>query len=223
MMIELRDDDIQRIEYEIIRVYNDGRACDYTQNGSLLEVRKRMINKRALARQEELLHHIIAFNDALTEALRKMYDRACSVWEAMRNQLDAGEQADLTAKCYLGHEYPALHPLQGDDREDLWDALCDSGWNPLYSDGVTLPTLCFKNSSSHHPYTFDGLIGMDCPPPNWNEGLDRELTKDLHLTSAFHHLFDHTMFAITDFIYVRDFDTEINLNINKSVTPGENR
>ncbi len=189
MMIELRDDDIQRIEYEIIRVYNDGRACDYTQNGSLLEVRKWMINKRALARQEELLPHI--------------------------------EQADLTAKCYLGHEYPALHPLQGDDREDLWDALCDSGWNPLYIDGVTLPTLCFKNSSSHHPYTFDGLIGMDCPPPNWNEGLDRELTKDLHLTSAFHHLFDHTMFAITDFIYVRDFDTEINLDINKSITPGE--
>lgn len=105
-MIEFRDDDIQRIEHEIIRVYNDGRACDYTQNGSLLEVRKWMINKRALARQEELQPHIIAFNDALTEALRKMYDRACSVWEAMRNQLDAGEQADLTANATLVMNIP---------------------------------------------------------------------------------------------------------------------
>ena len=52
---------------------------------------------------------------------------------------------------------------------------------------------------------------------NWNEGLDRELTKDLQLTSAFHHLFDHTKFAITDFIYVRKFETEINIEIDKQV------
>lgn len=65
--------------------------------------------------------------------------------------------------------------------------------------------------------SFESLIGMDCPPPNWNEGLDRELTKDLHLTSAFHHLFDHTKFAITDFIYVRAFETEVNIEINKHV------
>ena len=52
---------------------------------------------------------------------------------------------------------------------------------------------------------------------NWNEGLDNELTKDLQLTSAFHHLFDHTKFAITDFIYVRKFETEINIEIDKQV------
>ena len=52
---------------------------------------------------------------------------------------------------------------------------------------------------------------------NWNEGLDRELTKDLHLTSAFHNLYEHMEFAITDFIYVREFETEINIEINKKV------
>jgi hypothetical protein len=52
---------------------------------------------------------------------------------------------------------------------------------------------------------------------NWNEGLDRELTKDLHLTSAFHNLFEHMAFAITDFVYVREFETEINIEIIKSV------
>ena len=50
---------------------------------------------------------------------------------------------------------------------------------------------------------------------NWNEGLDRELTKDLHLTSAFHNLYEHMEFAITDFIYVREFETEINIEIHK--------
>jgi hypothetical protein len=57
---------------------------------------------------------------------------------------------------------------------------------------------------------------MDCPPPNWNEGLDPEQTKDLHLISQFHKLFQHMLFAITDFIYVRKFKTEINVEITKS-------
>ena len=62
--------------------------------------------------------------------------------------------------------------------------------------------------------SFDSFIGMDCPPPNWNEGLDQELTKDLHLISQFHKLFQHMNFALTDFIYVRKFKTEINIEIN---------
>ena len=63
--------------------------------------------------------------------------------------------------------------------------------------------------------SFDSFIGMDCPPPNWNEGLDQELTKDLNLISQFHNLFQHMMFAITDFIYVRKFKTEITIEIRK--------
>ena len=58
---------------------------------------------------------------------------------------------------------------------------------------------------------------MTCPPPNWNEGLDPVLTKDLHLTIAFHNLFEHMNFAITDFIYVRHFETEINVEIDKKL------
>jgi hypothetical protein len=58
---------------------------------------------------------------------------------------------------------------------------------------------------------------MDCPPPNWYEGLDPELTRDLHLISPFHNLFEHMKFAITDFIYVRKFETDINIEIEKTV------
>ena len=41
--------------------------------------------------------------------------------------------------------------------------------------------------------------------------------KDLHLIQPFHHLFDHMNFAITDFIYVRQFETEINIEIKKEL------
>ena len=210
-MADIHDYDIQQIEDEILMKYNDSRY-DYEDFDCLLEMRKRMINNRVLAHQENILSDIIAFNDALTAALREMYDRAHRIWNDIKDNDTYGDDVELTAKCFLSRDYPELHPVQSEDREELWDAICDSGWNLLYSDGVSLPTLTLPRDIN---VSFDSLIGMDCPPPNWNEGLDRELTKDLHLTSTFHNLFDHMNFAITDFIYVRKFETEINIEINK--------
>ena len=201
------------IEREIIQGYNNTRCYD-SDNGALLSLRKNIINKETLAHQKELLPDIVAFNDALRDALREMYDRAHRVWNKMVQAIDEtdGEEMELTAKCYLDYHYPRQHPIQSDDRQDLWEALCDGDLNHIYADGVSVLTLTFPRDES---YTFDSFIGMDCPPPNWNEGLDSELTKDLHLISQFHKLFQHMRFAITDFIYVRDFYTEIRVEITK--------
>lgn len=209
------DNNVDTIEREIILKYNDYRSYN-SDNDVLLSLRKDIINKQVLANQKELLPDIIAFNDALREALREMYDRAHRIWDKMINIIDEGdgEEMELTAKIYLDTDYPALHPIQGDDRQDLWYALCDGDLNPLYADGISVLTLTFPRDEN---YTFDTFIGMDCPPPNWNEGLDPELTKDLHLISQFHNLFHHMLFAITDFIYVRKFRTEINIDINKDL------
>ena len=208
------DNNVDAIEREIILKYNDYR-CYNSDNDVLLSLRKGIINKQVLANQKELFPDIIAFNDALREALREMYDRAHRIWDKMINIIDEGdgEEMELTAKIYLDTDYPALHPIQGDDRQDLWYALCDDDLNPIYADGISVLTLTFPRDEN---YTFDTFIGMDCPPPNWNEGLDPELTKDLHLISQFHNLFQHMLFAITDFIYVRKFRTEINVEITKS-------
>jgi hypothetical protein len=207
------DNNVDVIEREIILKYNDYRCYD-SDNDVLLSLRKHIINKQVLANQKELLPDIIAFNNALREALRDMYDRAHRIWDKMINIIDEGdgEEMELTAKCYLDADYPALHPIQSDDRQDLWYALCDEDLNPMYADGISVLTLTFPRDEN---YTFDTFIGMDCPPPNWNEGLDPELTKDLHLISQFHNLFQHMLFAITDFIYVRKFKTEFKVEIMK--------
>lgn len=212
-MVEIHDYDIRLIEEEIMMKY-DRSPRDYPDCDCLLSLRKDMINRRVLARQEDILPDIIAFNDALREALKEMYDRAHHIWDSIKADESFGDDMELEAMCFLSYEYPALHPVQGEDRDELWAAICDSGWNPLYDKGVTLPTLTLPRDLNE---SFDTFTGMDCPPPNWNEGLDRELTKDLHLISAFHNLFDHTNFAITDFIYVRKFETEIKIEINKEV------
>jgi hypothetical protein len=207
------DINVELIEREIILKSNDYRWYN-SDKDVLLSLRKDIINKQVLANQKELLPDIIAFNDALRESLRDMYDRAHRIWDKMINIIDEGdgEEMELTAKIYLDTDYPALHPIQGDDRQDLWYALCDDDLNPMYADGISVLTLTFPRDEG---YTFDSFIGMDCPPPNWNEGLDPELTKDLHLISQFHNLFQHMLFAITDFIYVRKFRTEINVEIIK--------
>ena len=204
---------VEAIEREIIQKYNDYHRYD-SNDDVLLSLRKGIINKKILEIQGELLPDIVAFNDALREALREMYDRAHRIWDKMIDTIDEGdgEELELTAKCYLDGDYPVLHPMQGDDRQDLWYALCDEDLNPLYADGISVLTLTFPRDEG---YTFDSFIGMDCPPPNWNEGLDPLLTKDLHLISQFHNLFQHMLFAITDFIYVRKFRTEIKIEITK--------
>lgn len=212
-MIELQDYDIQLIEREILLHY-ELTPRDYADCDCLLSLRKTIINERVLAHQDEILPSIIAFNDALREALKEMYNRAFHIWDSIKDNNTFGDEMVLTAKCFLGYDYPKIHPVQVDDRQELWEAICDSGWNPLYEDGVTLPTLTLPQFLET---SFDSFIGMDCTPPNWNEGLDPEMTKDLHLIQPFHHLFEHMNFAITDFIYVRQFETEINIEINKKV------
>lgn len=209
-MIHYNDYAIKLLEKEIITKFNDSKV-DYTEHQDLLKLRKELLNQQTLMleHQVELLSDIIAFNDALREALSGMYQTARRIYRDTLSR-DYGEHLSVTARCYLSSNYPALHPLQDESRQEVWDALCDYGYNPLYEDGVSLSTLTLPQDFRQ---SFDGFIGLTYPPPNWNEGLDQELTKDLHLISPFHHLFDHTNFALTDFIFVRDFRTEITMEV----------
>lgn len=203
--------DVSKLEDLIVRLYDD---FDYDTPSlcHLLKLRKHMINREALKHQEKLLPDIIAFNDALTQALHEMLDKAHYAWEKLSLLNDTAQRpvSELSIKLSFG-DYPKLHPVQDDKRDTLWAALHDPDLNPLYDFGISLTRVIFPGDLS---MSFDSLIGMDCPPPNWNEGLDPELTKDLHLTSAFHNVFEHMNFAITDIIYVRDFVDEMEVEFS---------
>lgn len=74
MAYDLHNYDIELIEKEILWKCNDNRH-DYSDCNCLLSLRKDIINRRVLSHQEEILPDIIAFNDALRDALKEMYDR----------------------------------------------------------------------------------------------------------------------------------------------------
>ncbi len=203
--LELEISAIRDIEEEIVNSYNTNGH--YENDKCLLEIRRNLINEMVLAHQEDIIEPIREFNDCLMEALKELYERAKRIYDDLKAHSDYGDEIDVTASLYLDNDYPKLHPIQRYDRQDLWEAICDGGWNVLYDEGISF--YIGRNES------FESLTGMDCPPPNWNDGLDSELTKDMHLCMQFHHLFDYTQFAITDFIYVRKFWSEIKIVIDK--------
>lgn len=209
-MIQYDTPALKHIEEEIKLTYDGWDGDDYTRSKGLLRARRSILNEQALSHQVELLPNIIAFNDALNDALKQMYDHAHQLYEQI---VTIQPGIEIEAKCLLSNKYPPLHPYKPDYIHDIWEALCDTGWNPLYGTGVT-HSLEFPRDLG---VPFESFIGMDCPSPNWNEGLDQELTKDLHLINAFHNLFDHTNFALTDFIFVRDFVETIDVIIEQDI------
>ena len=212
-MIHYDDPTLYYIEDEIRYIYRKD-VIGYPQSEFLLDLRRRLLNDQALTResQEELLPHIIAFNEALHDALKHMYDRAHELYRQMST---IQPSIELEAKCFLSNKYPSLHPFQKNNRQELWEALSDTGWNPLYESGVT-QSLDLPHDMD---MSFDEFIGMKSGLPNWNERLDQKLTKDLHLINAFHNLFDHTIFALTDIIFVREFEESIKIDFGRQITP----
>lgn len=106
----IHDYNIERIEKEIIYSFHNSR--DYE---NLLSVRRDMINHIVKANLSEFLPAIIEFNDKLTDALHEMYESAHTIWDSIEGGLALYDDVELTAHCFLGHNYPALHPVQGQD------------------------------------------------------------------------------------------------------------
>lgn len=200
----LQDYSLQQIEKEIIRFHES--SFDTENISYLLEMRKNIIDHNILQHQELILPDIVAFNEALRDALRTTYEKARLVFEANKA---LGEDVEIDARCFFAHEYPTLHPVQHVDCEELWSALCAPCWNHQYKWGVGY---CFNPNES-----FNDFVGMNNTlkvyNDNWNYGLDEKLTKDLHLIRQFSDLFLKTNFAITDFIYCRDFYHKIKAQI----------
>ena len=184
---------------------------DEAKDKCLLSIRKNLIDEMVLSHQEDYIEIIKEFNDCLKDALKEMYDRAHRIYQDAIKHQDDGEKIEVTASLYLGKDYPALHPVQEGNRQQLWKALCDGNWNVAYDGGISqliLPQGAYADS-------FEAFIGMNDSSSNMIEDFNPELTKDLNLTNQFLHLYRHTDFALTDFIFVRDFYSEINVEIIK--------
>lgn len=206
---ELTNGFLNEIEWDIINMYLVDDSED-EEAKCLISLRKRLINDLALSHLKDYIDDIKAFNDSLIDALKEMCDRANQIYTDISKHQEYGDEIKLEARLYLGKKYPALHPIQKGDRQDLWDALLYQQWHQAYSSGITTYYLTKRASN----YSFEAFTGINDPSSKQMEGFDEDLIKDLNLTNQFHHLYRHTDFALTDFIFVRDFYSEINVSIN---------
>ena len=181
---------VQEIETEILNLQyeTEKRRLFRDSEGfaikSLLGIRRNILHDYFVMDEKYKLL-LSEFNEALKLQLIDMRNRTIKLYESLKGN-DVKNDMVVRGKCFLGYEYSKIHPVQTVRAKKMWAML--NG-------------------------TMDDFMPQE-EPDNWNEGLDRELTKDMHLIHAFHNLYEHMDFSIFDLLWVRDFNVELHAEID---------
>lgn len=208
---------VKSIEEDIISIYlelehNRGRSSVQRESTKecikeLLEVRKDILDHEFVM-DSYYKRMLEEFNESMKIQLLKMRNETIKAYNAIKA---SGIIHDIEAvgKCFMGYCYSPIHPVQTTRAKRIWDIMNGSldDFVSLYFDGI-VP--CGWRYSGGKPESENMFLYLDEKPDNWNEGLDKEMTKDMNLTNAFHSLYDHTSFSIFDLLWVRDFAIEIS-------------
>lgn len=206
---------VRSVEEQILDLYHETERKHWCNDEnkkaikSLLEVRRRILNSMFVL-DEQNKQLLAEFNEAMKQQLIEMRKRAIDLYNSVYKP-DMGGAVEVEGKCFMGYEYSKIHPVQSMRAKKMWAVLngslddyiflyCEDGVNSFYINNYD-PKIESENE----------LLYLNEELDNWNEGLDRDMTKDMHLTYAFHNLFSHLDFSIYDLLWVRDFNIEIHV------------
>jgi len=210
----LRDKTVETLEH-LMKSYESMADADDCDSERIALERKAIINDAMREQQSLWLPYLVEFDNAAKAALKELFEHGKFVYEKMARQ-HKGKTVDVNAYLFPSKRYPALHPIQDEFHERLWaDVLQSREANKYFQ--TFLPRLNWNSDSDRKLERLedDDLYKKD---DNWNEGLDPELTKDLHLSYYFHNIWEHSSFAYSDFIFVREFDKRIEVSITEDLT-----
>lgn len=215
--------EVREIEIKILLIIGeyDRRWCSnnaYIESVKhLLSVRKRVLNSKFVM-DENYKSLLSDFNEALIAQATEMRKRAIDLHNA---SINCGIECDIetTGKCFLGYKYSSIHPVQTMRAKKIWNILNGSydEFMPLYYNGACSFSIC----NNEKPESINQMLYLDDCLDNWNEMLDKELTKDMHLVHPFHYLFTDMDFSIYDLLWVRDFNIEITTGSNYDTYPSK--
>lgn len=173
----------------------------------LLRWRKYLLD-REFVMDEQYKGLLSEFNEALKKALLTMRTQTIAAVEAVYStpmQYDIS----VTGKCFLDSLYPPAHPIQTKRAQKMWEILTGriDNYMPLYEGGVDEWSYSGRNPDSENR-----LLFLNDTTDNWNEGFDREMTKDMHLVHAVHNLFQDMEFSIFDLLWVREFEIVVEVS-----------
>ena len=201
---------VKAVEMEILDILRDEKRYREGKDAKLavqhlLSVRKRIINGM-FEWTDEYFSLLSEFNNALVHAQCEMRERLSRLSESVN---ETGlENLEFQGKVFMSYKYSEIHPVQSIRAKKMWNVLNGSydKFMPLYKDGVN--DIYFTGQETI-PSEKEAVY-LSEETENWNEGLDREKTKDMKLCYAFHNLYEHTAFSIFDLLWVRDFYIDIN-------------
>lgn len=209
---------VVEIETEILDVYFENEKHG-THNETevyvirrLLGIRKNILNDMFVLddKYKQLLYD---FNEALIGQLKEMRKRTLALYQATKDTCHYGS-LEVDGKCFLGYAYSTIHPVQTMRAKKIWAVLngCLDNFMPLYDiDGAG--SFVISSWDPQIDTENEMLYGHD-EWDNYNEGLDREMTKDMHLIYSFHDLYEHMEFSLFDLLWVRDFNIEIKVEVD---------
>ena len=206
---------VRSIEEQILSLYHEieEHRSTYDENKkairNLLEVRKQILDSMFVM-DEQNKQLLAEFNEAMKQQLIEMRKRAIDLYNKVY-QPDMNGRIEVVGKCFMGYEYSKIHPVQSMRAKKMWAVLNGSLDDYIFlycEDGVCRFEISSDDQKIESENEFLYLLKE---PENWNEGLDRDMTSDLHLIFAFHDLFQHLDFSIFDLLWVRDFNIEIHV------------
>ncbi|MBR8760409.1 hypothetical protein IX327_001827 [Porphyromonas levii] len=206
---------IKNIECNILKLYqecerrNDRRERNGFAIRQLLNIRKYFLEED-FQLNEVSRQLLVEFNSALKTQLEEMWKQTIALGEKAVYRSPFPD-TEAIGKCFLGYNYSRIHPVQTVRAKKMWDILngCLATFEPLYDDGVTHCVRVCSSGDGLEYHSCNQVLYLGEEVYNWNEGLDEEYTKDLHLIYAFHNLWEHMHFSIFDLLWVRDFSVEL--------------
>ena len=181
---------VQEIEIEILnlqyetekrRLFRDSKGFAIK---SLLGIRRNILHDYFVMDENYKLL-LSEFNEALKLQLIDMRNRTIKLYESVKGN-DVKNDMVVRGKCFLGYGYSKIHPVQTVRAKKMWAMLNGTmdDFMPLYDDGACSFEIRTWGDSIQIQ-SENEMLYLQEEPYNWNEGLDRELTKDMHLILHF--------------------------------------
>ena len=215
---------ITEIETEIINLETDIELSHWNKLGAeetmrtLLRIRRNLLAEMFVMdlHYKKLLEE---FNEALKQQLLQMRRETIKIAQNIISSGIMDDDIQVVGKCFLGYRYSKHHPVQTMRAKKIWAILNGTidNYVRLYDDGVIWGGYVYDSRMKQE--SENQMLYLSDEPDNWNDELDKEMTKDMHLIYPFHHLYSHTSFSIFDLLWVRDFNMEINLEIDYDTNP----
>lgn len=208
---------VRDVEIEILNTQYEMEKRRYSSEAgeqvikTLLGTRRTLLN-HMFVMDEQSKQLLSDFNEALKAQMIEMRQKAITLFEStIASNVPAS--FDLKAKCFLGYEYSKIHPVQTIRAKKMWAVMNGTldDYMPLYWDGAWAFDMEYRNGKMGHIPSENEMLYLDDNLDNWNDELDLEMTKDMHLIHPFHNLYSHMDFSIFDLLWVRDFNIEINI------------